>query len=322
MSKQIAKLLLEWYQTSSRPLPWRQNRDPYRVWISEVMLQQTTVAAVLPYYERFLSRFPTVNTLAAAKVESVLELWSGLGYYTRARNLHAAAKEIACSGFPQSYQKLSLLPGFGPYISRAVSSIAFDEPVAAVDGNLIRVLSRIFGLRAKFWTTAGRNELQDVGDEIMKSGSSSVLNQALMDLGSDVCAKQNPRCNLCPVFKICIANKKQLQNEIPLSKPRKKSEIWEWNPEIVKNGGKILLQQNKTLPFLKNQWLFPGIGKRLAKRPKNFGYKHVIMHYEIFVTPNNTNKKHKFKEPGPKLRWVKINELPRLSPFSILNKSL
>lgn len=322
MSKQIANRLLEWYQTSSRPLPWRvhssQGRDPYRIWISEVMLQQTTVAAVLPYYERFLSRFPTIKELADAKLESVLELWSGLGYYSRARNLHASAKAIACSNFPKSYQELSRLPGFGPYISRAVSSIAFDEAVAAVDGNLIRVLSRLFGLNVKFWTTAGRNELQVIGDEIMRWGSSSKLNQALMDLGSDICAKQNPRCGLCPLTKNCIANKLKIQSEIPLSKPRKKSEIWQWNPEITKTNGKILLQQNKTLPFLKNQWLFPGTAKKLKKRPKKFGYKHVIMHYEIFVTPNH--KKTMKSRPG--LRWIKINELPRLSPFSILNKSL
>lgn len=318
MSKQIANPLLAWYKTSSRPLPWRENRDPYRIWISEVMLQQTTVAAVMPYYERFLSRFPTLEKLASAELENVLELWSGLGYYSRARNLHAAAKKIACSNFPKSYQELSLLPGFGPYISRAVSSIAFDEPVAAIDGNLIRVLSRIFGLKVQFWTTKGRLELQKVGDEIMKWGSSSLLNQALMDLGSDVCAKQNPRCTLCPVAKVCIANKRQIQNQIPLSKPRKKSEIWQWTPIIVKNSGNILLQQNKTLPFLKNQWLFPGTGKKLNKRPKKFGYKHVIMHYEIFVTPVFK----RIKKSGPELRWIKINELPRLSPFSILNKSL
>lgn len=318
MSKQIATRLLEWYKTASRPLPWRENRDPYRIWISEVMLQQTTVAAVLPYYERFLARFPTLEYLAHAELENVLELWSGLGYYSRARNLHAAAKDIASSSFPKSYQELSLLPGFGPYISRAVSSIAFDEPVAAIDGNLIRVLSRIFGLKVEFWTTKGRNELQKVGDEIMKWGSSSILNQALMDLGSDICAKQNPRCALCPMARVCVANKRQIQNQIPLGKPRKKNEIWQWTPEITKRDGKILLQQNKTLPFLKNQWLFPGFGKKLAKRPKKFGYKHVVTHYEIFVTPIFK----KTKKSGPDLRWIKINELPRLSPFSILNKSL
>ncbi len=315
MSKQIAQELLSWYKVTSRPLPWRENRDPYRIWISEVMLQQTTVAAVIPYYEKFMERFPTLKNLADADLDDVLEMWAGLGYYSRARNLHAAAKNIASSKFPKSYQELSELPGFGPYISRAVSSIAFDEPVAAIDGNLIRVLSRIYGLRAEFWKTAGRLQIQSVGDDLMKWGLSSELNQALMDLGADVCAKQNPRCNLCPLAKFCVANKNSLQNLLPLMKPRKKVEMWLWNPEINRKQGKIQLLENKSLPFLRNQWLFPGSGRKITKRPNKFSFKHTIMHYEIYVAP-------KVCKPRPGGRWIKINELPRLSPFSILTKSL
>lgn len=316
MSKQIAHALLEWYKKSSRPLPWRENRDPYRIWISEVMLQQTTVAAVIPYYEKFLRRFPTITKLASAQTDDVLEMWAGLGYYSRARNIHAAAKTIvAQNGFPKTHEELLNLPGFGPYISRAVSSIAFEEPVAAVDGNLIRVLSRLFGLQVIHWATPGKKQLQSVGDELMQWGKSSEINQALMDLGSDICAKQNPRCHFCPLAKMCVANQKSLQNSLPLVKARRPSEIWLWEPEINKKNGKIQLIENLELPFLKKQWLFPGPGRKIKKRPKKFTFKHVIMHYEIFVTPK-TNK----SRPGG--RWIKINELQRVAPFSILRKAL
>jgi A/G-specific adenine glycosylase len=140
-----------------------------------------------------------------------------------------------------------------------------------------------------------------------------------MDLGADVCAKQNPRCAICPLSKLCAANKKQIQNEIPLAKPRRESEIWVWSPHIIKKKDKILLEKNVTLPFLKNQWLFPGPGKKVKQRPKKYGFKHVIMHYEIFVTPLTPSLARK---TGRGNRWIKINELPRLSPFSILSKSL
>src|SRR5690606_28771755 len=140
----VANILLRWYAENRRDLPWRKGRDPYRVWISEVMLQQTTVRAVIPYYERFMERFPTVAALAAAPEEQVLNSWAGLGYYSRARNLHRAAKALAeLKGFPKTHMELAKLPGFGEYTSRAVSSIAFGEPVGAVDGNLIRVISRL-----------------------------------------------------------------------------------------------------------------------------------------------------------------------------------
>ena len=159
------KNLIAWYQKNKRVLPWRASQDPYKIWISEVMLQQTTVTAVIPYYEKFLKLFPTVQKLAAATIEDVYEMWAGLGYYSRARNLHKSAvllSEMILSGngFPQSYQQLLELPGFGPYTARAVSSLAFGEKTGVLDGNVIRVLSRKYGIDSDWWQTVARNDLQ------------------------------------------------------------------------------------------------------------------------------------------------------------------
>ncbi|MFN8943830.1 MAG: A/G-specific adenine glycosylase, partial [Pseudobdellovibrionaceae bacterium] len=157
-----SELLKTWYLQNQRPLPWRKNQNPYAVWISEVMLQQTTVQAVIPFYERFLKRFPTVKSLADASLDDVYSYWSGLGYYSRARNIHSAAQIIAQNGFPQSYQQLMFLPGFGPYTARAVSSISFQENVGVVDGNVIRVISRVFGRNDDWWQNKQRDEYQKI----------------------------------------------------------------------------------------------------------------------------------------------------------------
>lgn len=316
----ISSLLHKWYKKNSRPLPWRKNNDPYKIWISEVMLQQTTVAAVVPYYERFITSFPSVLELANAKESDVLSLWAGLGYYTRARNLHRSAKIISASGFPQAYKHLGELPGFGPYISRAVSSIAFNEPVAAIDGNLIRVLSRIFGIKESYWNASGKKLFQEIGDRLIKNGPSSELNQALMDLGADICAKKNPNCTFCPVNQHCIANKENLQNSLPKKKPQKKVEVWIWKPVISINKKQIRLIKNTSLPFLRGQWIFPGKGRKLLTKPKHFDFKHYITHHEIFVIVEQ--KKFFNKASDANARWVNIKELPQISPFSILKKSL
>src|SRR5438045_2904526 len=198
MNSTLADRLLSWFATARRDLPWRKEpRDPYRVWVSEVMLQQTRVEVVIPYYHRFLRRFPTLASLAAAPLDEVLALWSGLGYYARARNLHRAAQ--ACGGrLPETADGLRALPGFGPYTAAAVASLAFGEDVALVDGNVARVLSRLFAIRedarARAWEIAAR---------LLPRGRAGAFNEALMELGATVCTPRTPDCPRCPLQRMC-----------------------------------------------------------------------------------------------------------------------
>ncbi|RMF05515.1 MAG: A/G-specific adenine glycosylase, partial [Chloroflexi bacterium] len=217
--------LLRWYRRNGRALPWRDETDPYRIWVSEVMLQQTQVATVVPYYHRFLARFPTVEALAAASQEQVLKLWEGLGYYARARNLHRAAREIVekWSGrLPQSGAQLRTLPGFGEYTAAAVASIAFGEPVAAVDGNVKRVLARLFAVETDVTRNPGARHIGQAAQQLLESRHPGDWNQAVMELGATVCTPTSPRCAGCPLRKWCRARQLGLQSELPRRPPRRK----------------------------------------------------------------------------------------------------
>jgi len=211
--------LLDWYERNKRDLPWRQNRDPYRVWLSEIMLQQTRVAAVTEYYGKFLRRFPTIEKLAAARESSVIAAWSGLGYYRRARMMHAAAKEIVRvhgGKFPRRAEALRTLAGIGRYTAAAIASIAFDEPTAVVDGNVERVLERVVGARLP------AKELWQTAQELLSPSKPGDFNQAMMELGATVCLPREPLCLACPVRELCVAGG-ELQR--PGKKPREKREI-------------------------------------------------------------------------------------------------
>src|SRR5438309_1802134 len=192
--------LLEWYDGNARELPWRRDRDPYRVWLSEVMLQQTRVGAVLSHYRLFLQRFPTVRKLAAAGESSVLAVWSGLGYYRRARMLHTAAKLVVRKHqgiFPSTVAGLRELPGIGRYTAAAIASIAFNAPVAVVDGNVERVLERVFG------TNLAEKDLWQAAEDLLSRSRPGDFNQAMMELGATVCLPRQPRCSICPVSNLC-----------------------------------------------------------------------------------------------------------------------
>jgi A/G-specific adenine glycosylase len=311
------KKLLSWYQENKRDLPWRRSKDPYKIWISEVMLQQTTVAAVIPYFERFLTKFPTVQALAAAPEEEVIEAWAGLGYYSRARNLHKAAKKIAETGFPTKAEELLELPGFGPYTSRAVASIAHDEAVGVLDGNVIRVLSRRHGKSLEWWNTKGRDELQSLSDVLAETGSAGDINQALMELGATICTPQKVSCLLCPWNADCVARATNAVETLPLKKPRKQSEIWIWQPKVAIQDGQVALVQNGYAPFLKGQWIFPGQVLTSTEKPKKFDVKHFITHHDIFIQIQPMTKQ---EASSKELRWVAKSELKKVNPSSLLSK--
>jgi A/G-specific adenine glycosylase len=215
--------LLDWFRAHQRDLPWRESRDPYRVWVAEVMLQQTRIAAVLPYYHRFLKTFPTVESLARAPQEKVLQLWSGLGYYSRARNLHRAAKEIVArhgGEFPRTLEAALALPGIGRYTAAAVLSIAYDQPLAVLDGNVARVLARLGAIRGDLRAPSRWRQLGATAQQLLASDAPGDWNQALMELGETICTPQIPRCGACPVSRWCLARTRNLTREIP--SPRRK----------------------------------------------------------------------------------------------------
>ena len=202
----FAERLLLWAESLVRPMPWRGERDPYRVWLSEVILQQTRVAQGAAYYHRFLEAFPTVSDLAKASEDEVLALWQGLGYYSRARNLHKAAKQVADLGrFPDTYKDLLKLPGVGPYTAAAVGSLAFGLPVAVVDGNVYRVLSRQFGVHEPIDRPAGQRTFATLAQELLPPSKAAAYNQAIMDFGATVCMPKAPQCRTCPVNTSCEA---------------------------------------------------------------------------------------------------------------------
>lgn len=316
----LREALITWYRSQQRPLPWRKNRDPYRIWVSEVMLQQTTVTAVIPYYERFMARFPTLESLAEADREEVLRLWTGLGYYSRARNLHKAAQTLAERGFPKTFRELIEFPGFGPYTARAVTSLAFGEPVGVLDGNVIRVLCRLFNRKLAWWTNAGRNELQTLADELVQDTPVHEMNQALMELGATVCTPSSPACLICPWQNHCAAFREQTACELPLPKPRKPKEIWLWQPLILHKNKKIAVVKNDYAPFLKGQWIYPGSAKKLKAAPARFDFRHTVTHHEIYVRPQK--KAGRETADSGKWSWAVRDRIHEWNPSVLLTKAL
>ena len=206
MNPVFSNSIEEWYRLNGRDLPWRHTQDPYAVWVSEIILQQTRVAQGMDYFNRFLSRFPTVEELAAANEEEVLLMWQGLGYYSRARNLHKAARQIvAMGGFPKTFEEVMKLSGVGEYTAAAICSICFGLPCAVLDGNVFRVLSRYFGIDTPIDTPLGKRTFRSMADEMLDTLQPALYNQAIMDFGAMVCTPKSPPCAVCPLVETCVA---------------------------------------------------------------------------------------------------------------------
>jgi A/G-specific adenine glycosylase len=238
--------IIGWYQTNHRNLPWRQTTDPYKIWLSEVMLQQTRVAQGLPYYERFIKSFPTIFDLASASEQNVLRLWQGLGYYSRARNLHRCARVVVENfngNFPTSLKELIKLPGVGDYTGAAIASIAFREPVAVVDGNVFRVLARIFGIETDIASNEGKKYFFSLATQLIDKNRPDLFNQAMMEFGALHCLPKKPKCSGC-IFSIsCEAYQKNLQSVLPLKSNKVKIKTRYFYYFIVRNKKKILMKQ-------------------------------------------------------------------------------
>jgi len=258
----FAQRLLAWFAAEARDLPWRRDRDPYRVWLAEVMLQQTQVDTAVPYYERFLTRFPTVAALAAAPLEEVLKLWEGLGYYARARNLHAAARQIVVEHggqIPATFEALLVLPGVGRYTAGAVASIAFGQDVPAVDGNVRRVLARVFAVREDVSRSAAQQELEALATSLLPPGQAGAFNEGLMELGATVCTPRAPKCDRCPLCEPCQAYATGEQDSLPVKRPRKRTPHYEVAAAVtIGQDGRVLVAQRNADDMLGGLWEFPG----------------------------------------------------------------
>lgn len=290
----FARKVVRWQRLHGRhDLPWQRSRDPYRVWLSEVMLQQTRVETVLPYFERFLARFPDVAALARAPLGEVLRLWSGLGYYARARNLHAAARRIAraCAGrFPRTVEKLEELPGIGRSTAGAITALAFGGRAAILDGNVKRVLARSFGVE-------GKAEQWILAEELLPARGIRSYTQGLMDLGATVCRRENPLCERCPVAHGCVARAEDRIHELPAPRKAKPIPVRNSSWLVLRHEGRVLLERRPPTGLWGGLWTFPEsnsdaaksggrlLGCEIERVRHGVHFDHVFTHFRLRVQP-------------------------------------
>src|SRR5579871_312740 len=332
-AQQIATLrerLLEWFHKYQRDLPWRQNKDPYRIWLSEIMLQQTRVAAVIPFYERFLEQFPTIAALAAAPEAEVLRLWAGLGYYSRARNLQRAAKEIVekhAGEFPRSTEHALALPGIGSYTAAAILSIAFGERRAVLDGNVARVIARLGAVHGDVRESARWQSLQAAADALLEPEAPSDWNQAMMELGATICTPRSPQCLLCPVAEFCRARQRGLTEVIPEKRRKRATEQLELAAAVFLDAkGRTLLlpppetdrahvTEDEVRPLISKMWHFPMIA--VQRDPAG----ELVKFLKSFDALDATGSKRKLKELRSAHHTVTYRAI-RLRPFCITVEKL
>ncbi len=256
----VRRALLRWHAAHARNLPWRRSRDAYAVWVSEIMLQQTQVAAVIPYYERFMAAFPTVRALARAPFERVAERWAGLGYYRRARLLHQAARKLVDEHegrFPSDYRAARALPGVGDYTASAVLSIAYDRPLAVVDGNVARVCARLAATRGHFQQAAFRRAIEVQAQALLSRRKPGMFNQAMMELGQTVCLPRGPRCGACPLRAWCLARREGSPERYPQPRPQRRPQVRWLAAALIRRNGSWALVRGLDDELLADLWNFP-----------------------------------------------------------------
>ena len=317
--KPFTERLIAWQKRAGRhDLPWQNTRDPYRIWLSEIMLQQTQVATVIPYYLRFLDSFPTVTALAAAPIEAVIEHWAGLGYYARARNLHKCAQQIAAQHggqFPANAEQLAELPGIGRSTAAAVAAFAFGQRAAILDGNVKRVLCRQFGIEGFPGQAAIHRQLWDLAESLLPAGDIEPYTQGLMDLGATLCTRSRPRCAECPVAAGCIARRDGRQGELPASKPRAAVPERTSTFVLISDGARLLLERRPP-SGLWGGLLVPPEGEPavvlsrlglslLAEQPLP-AFKHTFTHFRLTLQPVLCRVAPSGGEDEPGLEWVAV----------------
>lgn len=283
----FAATLIDWYRREQRDLPWRGTDDPYRILVSEIMLQQTRAQTVIPYYERFLERFPDVDALSEAREAEVLTCWSGLGYYSRARNLQRAARAIVAAGrFPSDYDGIRELPGVGPYTAAAVASIAFNAPHAVVDGNVLRVIARLSDDGADIGSTKTRARFQRIADDWLDPRDPGEFNQAMMELGATICLPRTPRCLLCPVAEFCEGRKTGRQHELPVKLSKATPQQIQIQVAIIEKNGAVLLRRRDGASLMAGFWELPAPDDLPSWRPRETlgSFRHTITYHHYTVT--------------------------------------
>jgi len=343
----LAVRLLAWFSRHKRDLPWRRTSDPYQIWISEIMLQQTQVATVIPYFERFIVSFPTVAALAQADESEVLRQWEGLGYYRRARQLHRAAQvivELHGGVFPRSLDEVGKLPGIGRYTAGAITSIAFDARAPIVEANTVRLFSRLIGYRDDPTSTAGRRLLWQVAEAVLPARDCGAFNSALMELGSQVCTPRNPDCEHCPVSMLCVARKRGLQDQIPRMPSKVASEAVREAAVIVWRKKTILLRRREASERWAGLWDFlrfplaalssAALGQELLDKvqlhsglavqpPQRIAtIKHGVTRFRITLDCYTTRVNgEKIRLAAGEWRWVRVEELDEY-PLSMTGRKL
>jgi A/G-specific adenine glycosylase len=310
----FAEKLVAWQRRHGRRhLPWQGTRDPYRVWLSEVMLQQTQVSAVVPYYERFLENYPSLEALAAASEDEVLRLWSGLGYYARGRNLRLAAQRVvSLGGFPKTHEEIEELPGVGRSTAAAIAVFAFGERAAILDGNVKRVLSRCYGVE-------GQDDLWKLADRLLPKRDIEVYTQALMDLGATICTRA-PACGACPVTRQCVARKTNRVAELPAPRPRRALPLRRANWFVYLHDGKVLLERRPSSGIWGGLWCFPEqalVKGRVKSRLEPID--HGFTHFKLRIQP--LLHKAQPRESAAR-RWVHVSEAPQAAVPTPVKKLL
>jgi A/G-specific adenine glycosylase len=316
------KVLTNWYSVNKRELPWRNTKNPYYIWLSEIIMQQTQIKQGLPYYEAFVANYPTIFDLANAQEQDILKLWQGLGYYSRARNLHASAKHVAqeLNGvFPSSYQDLIKLKGVGDYTASAIASICFDEPAAVVDGNVYRVLSRYFGIHTPINSSSGIKEFKILATSLMDTKNPGDYNQALMEFGATHCKPKNPYCIVCPFKDSCVALQKEQVGALPVKLKKTKVTKKHFNFLVLMSSDKrTLFEKRSTKGIWQNLYQFPLIETEhelpstgFKTHPKISSYfKNTVFEYSLYNTKELVHKlshQHLYT----KFWIIEVNNLPK-----------
>lgn len=315
--------ILTWYQSNQRDLPWRSDKHPYFIWISEIILQQTQVKQGLPYYLRFIEAFPTVFALARASEQEVLKLWQGLGYYSRARNLHTAAKDVVerlKGQMPTTKKELLRLKGIGPYTAAAIASIAFNEPVAVVDGNVYRLLSRYFAISIPIDTTDGRKHFEALAHRLLQGTHPADFNQAMMDMGALICTPALPKCHDCPVTAACQARLLSQQDGFPVKSKKVKKRVRHFNYLIIKKNKRLLINKRHRNDIWKGLYEFPLIESEKEMTVTALGQHLNALHHETTDIELLAATKHLLTHQTIHIRFFKLlhkaSLIPKLAPDS------
>ena len=316
----FAATLLQWFKKNGRSLPWRETNDPYAIWLSEVILQQTRIAQGMSYWERFMAQWPTVNDLAAATENEVLKAWQGLGYYSRARNLHTAAQQVVkLGGFPQTFKELKTLKGVGDYTAAAIASIAFGEPVAVVDGNVYRVLSRYYGIDTPIDSTEGKKEFQTLAQTLLPINEPADYNEAIMDFGATQCTPNSPHCSACPLCETCVAFREQRINELPVKSKKVKQRERHFTYLYIEYEGKIAIHQRGAGDIWQGLWEFPQAEQFTSSEDSAWkteaqllqkGVKHILTHQILLADIYLWRPKNRPQLPSEFI-WIEKQDLEK-----------